>query len=104
MPATAPMKHFIVIATDRPGTLALRTATRDAHRAYLKERNADGVTVALGGPTLGEDDLMDGTMLVLSAPDRAAAQRFVANDPYTRAQLFEALEIRAWNWTIGRPE
>lgn len=103
MPATAPMKHFIVIASDRPGTLALRTATRDAHRAYLNEPNADGVTVALGGPTLGNDDLMDGTLLLLCAPDRAAAERFVANDPYTQAQLFETLDIRAWNWTIGRP-
>ena len=98
------MQHFIVIAADRPDSLALRTATREAHRAYLDVPNADGVTVALGGPTLGADGLMDGTLLVLAAPDRAAAQRFVDADPYTAAGLFETLEIRAWNWVVGRPK
>ena len=44
---------------------------------------------------------MTGTLLLLDVATRVEAQTFVDNDPYNKAGLFEAIEIRRWNHLIG---
>jgi uncharacterized protein YciI len=44
---------------------------------------------------------MNGSMLVIDVADRAAAEKLVENDPYNKAGLFAATEIRAWKWLLG---
>ena len=92
------MALFVITCTDKPGSLALRVATREAHFAYLTEK--PGV-VRLGGPFLDAAGDMAGSLLIIEAEDLAAAKAFAAGDPYTKAGLFERVEIRAWRNTVG---
>lgn len=88
---------FAVICTDKPGALALRQATRDAHLGHIR----DSGVVRQAGPFLDEAGAMCGSLLILEVADRAAAEAWAAADPYAQAGLFERVEIRAWNRVIG---
>ena len=86
--------HFVFHCTDKPDGAALRAANRPAHLAHL-ERHADAILA--GGPLLGEDGTSAvGSLLILDFPDRAAAERFAADDPYAKAGLFAAVTITPW--------
>ena len=93
--------YFAISCIDKPGALELRMATRPAHIDYLKTFEH---AVKLAGPCLADDgETMIGSLIVLEAEDRAAADAFSAADPYTLAGLFESVLIRHWKWTIGNP-
>ena len=82
---------YIIYQVDRPGSEALRTAHRAAHFAYL-EAHAD--SLVLGGAMLAEDGLTRvGSVLIINVPDREAAERFSAHEPFRQAGLFERVEI-----------
>ena len=96
--------YFAVWATDREGTQAARLAVREAHRARLRDPGAHQVSVIAGGPTLRESDAaMNGSLLVIEADDIDAVRRFVSEDPYQVAGVYESVEIRPWQWGLGRP-
>ncbi len=67
-----------------------RARTVDAHRAYLAAGRADGRVVDSGPFADGM-----GGMYVLQVPDEAAAQAFVAEDPY-RKLGGQRLTVRAY--------
>ena len=93
------MSLFLLLCADRPDAAALRAATREAHLAYLAER---GAQVRLGGPWLDEGDGSPrGSMLLVEAPDVAAARAFAAADPYARAGLFAEVQVRPWRLVVG---
>ena len=92
------MTLYVLSCIDHPGSLERRTATREAHLAYLAERPA---LVRLAGPYLGPDGQPVGSMLVIEVDDLAAAEAFAANDPYSLADLFQSVDIRPWRITIG---
>ncbi len=87
---------FALICKDKPGHLHLRKSTREAHLAYAAQ-----ATIPIGGPLLDDAGDMIGSLLVLDAPDRAAAETFAANDPYAQAGLFDSVEIHPWKQTVG---
>ncbi len=91
------MAHFVLTCIDKPDSLALRMATREAHFAYAR---GQGV-VRLGGPFLDPAGDMAGSLIIIEAEDLAAAQAFSDNDPYKLAGLFERVEIRPWRATFG---
>lgn len=99
-----PLKHFLIFATDKPGLLELRKATRETHRVYIREPNAHEVTVVYAGPTLDDAGEMNGSLLVVQAPSKEAVMRFAAGDPYAQAQLFASTEIREMKTGLVRPE
>lgn len=82
---------FAIIATDRPGSLDLRLATRPTHIAYLT-MYVDRIVHA--GPMLDIEGRPCGSLLLIEAEDRAAAEGFAASDPYAKAGLFESTIIR----------
>ena len=82
---------FALVCTDRPGALDLRLATRATHLAYL-ETYQDRLVHA--GPLLDIDGRPCGSLLVIEAEDRAAAEGFAEADPYAKAGLFESAVIR----------
>ncbi len=82
---------FTLTCTDRPGALDLRLATRATHLAFLDARAAE---LATAGALLDADGRPCGSLLVIEAADRAAAEAFAAADPYAQAGLFEATVIR----------
>lgn len=89
--------RYAIIATDKPDSLDLRIATRDAHLAYLKDTGV----VEMAGPFLNEAEKMCGSMVVIEVADRAAAEDWAANDPYAKAGLFLKTRIEAWKKVIG---
>jgi uncharacterized protein YciI len=94
------MARFILICQDRPGALALRMATREAHLAHVADNAA---IVRAAGPLLDEDGAMTGSLFVLEASDAAAVDAFTAADPYRLAGLFETTQTLAWRQTVGAP-
>jgi hypothetical protein len=49
---------------------------------------------------LGADGNPCGSMIVYEAADRAAAEALVANDPYSKAGLFGAVEIQGFRTVV----
>jgi len=90
---------FSIYCVDKPNSLDLRMATREAHLAYASGFRDQ---IRLGGPMLGEDGGMAGSLLILELEDLAAAQAFCAADPYALAGLFERVEIRAFKASLGK--
>ncbi|WP_233855411.1 YciI family protein [Paraburkholderia sp. HD33-4] len=96
--------YFAIVAIDRPGASDVRTKTRPAHREYLSAPNP-GVAYRLGGPLLAPDGTtMIGSLLVIEAQDLSTAERFAANDPYRKADLFAEVSVRPWDWGTGNPD
>jgi uncharacterized protein YciI len=89
---------FIITAIDKPDAFALRTATREAHLAFVNQTE----TVRLAGPVLDEKGDMAGSHFIVEAPDLAAIKAWHAQDPYVKAGLFQSSEIRPWKATINR--
>lgn len=87
------MPQFIIQGWDKPNSLELRVATRPAHLEYAASGE---VTVLLAGPMLSDEGMPIGSMFVIEARDRAAAEHFAANDPYKLAGLFERVDIISW--------
>ncbi len=92
------MALFVISCVDKPDSLALRMATREAHFAYLRGK-VD--VMRLGGPYLDAKGDMAGSLMVIEVEDLAAAQAFSAGDPYRLAGLFERVDIRPWRITVG---
>lgn len=88
---------FVIVAIDKPNSLALRMATREAHFQYARATGA----VRLGGPFLDAKGDMAGSLIILEAADLDAAKAWSANDPYVKAGLFERSEIRPWKATFN---
>ena len=85
-----------LIALDKPGSLDVRKANREAHLAYLKETGV----VRQAGPFLSNTGEMNGSLIVLEVEDMEAAQAWAAGDPYGKAGLFESVTLRQWNKVI----
>ena len=82
---------FAITCTDKPGALPLRTDTRPAHLDHLKAHESSLVLV---GPVLDLEGKPCGSLLVIQADNRAAAEAFALADPYARARVFESVVVR----------
>ncbi|HLK26092.1 MAG TPA: YciI family protein [Caulobacteraceae bacterium] len=92
------MPLFVMSCLDKPGSAALRAATRPAHLAYLE---ANPGVVRLAGPYMNDAGDSVGSMFVMQGEDRAAIEAYAADDPYFRAGLFGSVDIRPWRVVIG---
>ncbi len=93
---------FAFICIDKSDHLQLRLDTRPAHVAFLEDLNARGM-LKFAGPFLNAEGKPDGTLVVVEAADRAAAETLAAADPYVLAGLFRSVDIRPWNWVFNAP-
>jgi uncharacterized protein YciI len=93
------MPHFVLTCIDKPDSLALRMATREAHLAWVRGRIDE---LKLGGPFLDEKGDMAGSLMILEQPDLAAARAFNAEDPYTKAGLWQSVDVRPFRVTLGQ--
>lgn len=94
--------QFVVFATDRPRHLEVRERTRPEHRRYLRNHGVPTVRVLLAGPTLDPaGNHMNGTFLVIEANCLSDVAMFIAADPYSKAELFERVDIRPWRCGLG---
>ena len=92
------MPLFCITCSDNPGVLEKRVATRPAHVDYLKTVMP---MIRLAGPRMDEAGNGCGSLFVVEAPDRAAAEAFSAADPFTLEGIFGKVEITAFNATMG---
>ena len=93
------MPLFVLNCHDKPNSLALRMATREAHLAYVRPQLD---ILKLGGPHLDANGDMAGSLMIVDVADRAAAEAFSANDPYTKAGLWSRVEITPFKVTLGQ--
>jgi uncharacterized protein YciI len=89
---------FVITGFDRPGALELRLQVRPAHLEYLKGQSA---RIKVGGPLLDDREQPIGSLLIIEADDRDAAEAFADGDPYRRQGVFERVEIRPWRAALG---
>lgn len=94
------MATFILICRDLPGALELRMATREAHFAWMKDKQG---MVKRAGPILNDAGAMIGSLFFMEAESVDAVRAFNAEDPYSRAGLFHSVEILPWRQTFGEP-
>ena len=86
--------QFSIVTVDRPDGLEIRLANRPAHLAYLE---ANAARIIAAGPHLSADgQAMVGSLLLIEAADRAEAERFVAEDPFSKAGLPASVAITPW--------
>ncbi len=89
---------FMVAAFDKPGMLETRLRVRPEHLEYLKSL---GESLKVGGGMLNEDEQPLGSLLIIEAMDRAAAEALLDGDPYSKAGVFERVDIRPWRPALG---
>lgn len=94
---------FIVYTEDKPDSLHIRKANRDAHLAWLKSDNPD-VTLLSAGPWLDDEDVMRGSMLIVESQNKSTVESWLENDPYKKAGLPGKVMVKAFIWAIGAPE
>ena len=90
------MPLFALICTDKADHEPLRKANRDAHLAYLNDTGC----VAYAGPFL-DGGTMTGSLVIIEAADKTAAQAWAESDPYALAGLFAKVRIEQWKKVIG---
>ena len=86
---------FVFHLTDKPDSGQLRTSVRPEHKAYL---GLQAERMAFAGPLTSDDGAtMIGSLLAIDFADRAAAESWLANEPFTKAGLYGAVSIQAFN-------
>jgi uncharacterized protein len=96
---------FVMRLIDKPDAVALRQRLRPEHKAYLA-RVAE--RIAFAGPLTQDDGTtMIGSLLAIDFDSRDAANAWLADEPFTRAGLYSAVEIHAfvnlWPQRAGFP-
>ena len=91
------MPLYAIICKDKPGALDNRLATRPVHLDYLNNSEI----VKLAGALLDDAGAPIGSIIVVEADDKAAAQVQADNDPFTHAGVFESVEVHPWRLAIG---
>jgi uncharacterized protein YciI len=84
---------FVIEGIDGKDAGALREQHRDAHVAHLL---ALGERFVLGGPFLDDSGNQIGSLMVIEAEDRAAANAFAGADPFVIEGVFEKVTVRRW--------
>jgi len=94
---------FAFVCKDKPGHLNVRMDTRPVHLEHLNRLNAEG-TLKMAGPFLDAEGKPNGSLVIVSAETIEAAKAIADSDPYTKAGLFESVEIKPFNWVFNNPE
>ncbi len=85
---------FAFICFDKPGKAELRQRIRAEHIEYMM---AALDRTAFGGPLQDDDgETTIGSIFAIDFTDRAAAEAFIADEPYTKYGLFEPPQIYPW--------
>jgi uncharacterized protein YciI len=85
---------YAIQTKDKPNSAQIRASARPAHLEYLT-KNMDKLLAA--GALINDDGTGgDGGILIVDTEDRKEAERFIAEDPFTRAGLFEKVTVTRW--------
>lgn len=92
---------YVLLCTDKPGSLDLRMTARPDHLAYL---GSLGSKMKTAGPFLDDAGNLCGSLVIIAAENLSEAQAIAAKDPYAIAGLFSSVEIKPWKWALKNPE
>ena len=85
---------YAIQTQDKPGAADLRAAARPAHLEYL---TANQSLLLAAGALISDDGTGGhGGILLIDTDDRAVAERFIAEDPFTKAGVFEKITVTRW--------
>lgn len=85
---------FIIETWDKPGHAHVRTRERDEHLAFLDANKA--LLLSCGAKLNDDGSNAGGGLYVVALETREEAERFIAADPFTHADLFERVTITRW--------
>ena len=85
---------YAIITRDKPNSLQLRNDTRQPHLEYLTA-NQDRL-LAAGAQVDDAGQGGYGGIIIVDTEDRAEAEAFIQNDPFTKAGLFAGIEVVRW--------
>ena len=85
---------YLIETLDKPGHQQLRRDTRDEHLRYLEANKA--LLLACGAKLADDGSDLGGGLYVVDLDTRDEAERFIADDPFSRVQLFERVTITRW--------
>jgi len=85
---------YAIIAQDRPDGAEIRRDRRPEHLDYLDANKH--LLLAAGAQFADDGTTPVGSILLIDVDDRAAAEQFAANDPFSQAGLFESVKIVPW--------
>lgn len=85
---------YAIQTQDKAGAAQVRADNRAAHIEYL---TANKHLLLAAGALIDDDGTGgNGAILIVDTDDRAEAERFIANDPFRKAGLFEKVTITRW--------
>ncbi|KCB21756.1 YciI family protein [Bordetella hinzii] len=85
---------YIIETFDKPGSLALRQATRGEHLAFLDANKH--LLLACGAKLHDDGTDIGGGLYVVDVDTREEAERLIQADPFYKAELFERVSITRW--------
>lgn len=85
---------YVILTRDKPDSGARRAELRPEHLEYLTRHAAR--LLAAGARTADDGTGGDGGVIILDTDDRAEAETFIANDPFTKGGLFASIEVSRW--------
>ncbi len=85
---------YAILTRDKPDRGHLRTENRAEHVAWLDTKK----DILLAAVALIDDDGTGGHggVLIIDTDDRATAEAFITEDPFTKAGLFESVTVTRW--------
>jgi hypothetical protein len=85
---------YAIITRDKPNSLQVRNEARAEHIEYLT-RHQDKL-LAAGAQTDDAGQGGYGGIIIVDTEDRAEAEAFIRDDPFTKAGLFAGIEVVRW--------
>lgn len=85
---------YVIQTVDKPDSAEVRANARPAHLEYL---TANKHLLLAAGAVVNDDGTGGhGGVLIVDTDDRAAAERFINEDPFTKAGLFQSVTVTRW--------
>ena len=90
---------FVMFCIDRPGVEEIRKQVMPAHIEYLA---TNPIKIVMSGPLVSDDGgKIIGSLYMLDAANRAEIDKFQRADPLYNADIWETVEVRAFNKRLG---
>lgn len=85
---------YVIHTVDKPNSSEVRASARSAHLEYLDKN----MHLLLAAGALIDDDGTGGNggILIVDTDNREDAERFINNDPFTKAGLFQSVTVTRW--------
>jgi uncharacterized protein YciI len=85
---------YVIQTVDKPNSGELRAKLRPAHLDYL---TANQHLLLAAGAVINDDGTGGhGGVLIVDTDERAAAERFINEDPFAKGGLFERVTVTRW--------